>query len=396
MGVYKMTINKTAIYWFIICILIFSFVINSNYIMRDKIDIPHISSDIPPFYMVVTISVLFLFICITVKKNVSMDYVCLLLLFRLGLHMFSLVYETPGNEAITQFVISGMCFVTYYIGLNYMNDQVYCQRMFLATFFLICTQVVLEMLLSTNSFFGDTYFYKNDLVIPIGASNAIASKLVPIYAFLMCNSNNKKMKIVLSSLLFFTVGLTKSRGGIIISLIAFGIVTIWKGNHKLKDSIKIMFTLLIVGVTFYIFTENSIIGKYVFSESNSTIIGRKELWKNGIEIYHKHIFFGNGFTKEVLRDNPHNFIISILMRSGLIGMVLAIMMAIIIFVKLKNYTEDSFIRGCICFGVCMIGHGLVEIVLFSYICDFLLWLILGCAMNRAKQLASLNNRILEE
>ena len=82
-------------------------------------------------------------------------------------------------------------------------------------FLWIAMQVMMEAYLGPVSYFADTYYYKNNLVIPIGGSNAIASKIVPMFAYTYCVYKNKASTIMLAVILFATLGITKSRSGIL-------------------------------------------------------------------------------------------------------------------------------------------------------------------------------------
>lgn len=383
--------NKVGVYWFAIVMFIFCFMANVYDDKVNVIDIPFMKLDYPPLYVIIFFSLLVLVGAMIVWKNIYIDYIVLLLFVRLMVQVFQLIYVKPGNDCTTQLITSVLCILAYIIAVNYTQDSKLCYKLWLVIFFIICVQVMLEAFFGKYNFFTYTYTYKDNFAIPIGASNAITTKIIPIYAFIMCNENKRMPQIFYTILLFLTVALTKSRSGIIISLIILAIVTIWKGKLNLKKIIFFILFLIFLGVGFIVFTSTSVIGEYMFSTSLSTVDGRELLWKNGLDMFWNHPFLGNGFTQEVMDKNPHNFVINILMRSGLVGVFIFIFILLLIINRLKNYTKDVYIRGCICFALCMIGQGLVEIVLFTYKHDCMFWFVLGCAVCRVKYLKDVHN-----
>jgi O-antigen ligase len=279
-----------------------------------------------------------------------------------------------------------LCFAVYLIALNSTEDSTFVYKIIKLIFIIICIQVIIEAFMGTQSFFGDTYFYKHDMTIPIGNSNAIASKIIALFAFLKCVEKDKKSKVMYLFLLLVAVALTKSRGGVLTALASIGLVFFWKGKVSTKNIIKLVAALLLIGVGFYFFKEFSSIGEFIFSASTSTVTGREGLWRNGLRIFCYHPLFGNGFSDLVVNNNPHNFIIDTLMRSGIAGIILMISIVGGFIYKVKNYTTDNYVRGCICFALCLLAQGLVEIVLFSYVHDMMLWFVLGTMCCRVNQL----------
>lgn len=378
-------LEKAGTIYFGICMFIFLFIVDKGAAMNEYIDIPHIEMRLLPIYIVLLITMIFF--C-WLFKYIKFDIICLLLLLRLIMHFIPLFYGSPSTDFPINFVISCLCFTTYIIALNFTEDGTFVYKVMKLLFFIICVQVIMEASMGTVSFFGDTYLYKHDMTIPIGNSNAIASKIIALFAFLMCVEEKKRSKIFYLLLLFITVALTKSRGGMVTALISVGLVLIWKGKVSIKSIMKLILIMLVIGIGFYLFKEFTKIGEYVFSGSTSTVSGRMALWENGLALFLKHPLLGNGFADMVVNNNPHNFVIDILMRSGIIGILLMISIIICFIYKVRNYTTNNYVRGCICFAFCMLAQGLVEIVLFSYIHDIMFWFVLGsmcCMVNKLQR-----------
>lgn len=375
-------LGKVGTLYFGICMSIFLFIVDKGAVMNEYIDIPHIEMRLLPIYIVLLITIIFF--C-WMFKYIKFDLICLLLLIRLVVHFIPLFYGSSSTDFPVNFVTSCLCFTTYIIALNFTEDDTFVYKVIKLLFLIICAQVIIEAFMGEVSFFGDTYLYKHDMTIPIGNSNAIASKVIALFAFLMCVEEEKRSKIVYLVLLIITVALTKSRGGIVTALASIGLVFIWKGKVSVKSIMKLILLMLVIGIGFYLFKEFTSIGEYVFSGSTSTVSGRVVLWEEGLALFLKHPLFGNGFSDPVVNNHPHNFIIDILMRSGIFGILLMIGIIISFIYKVRNYTTNNYVRGCICFAFCLLAQGLVEIVLFGYIHDMMLWFILGsmcCMVNQ--------------
>lgn len=361
----------------LISILIYSFMVYTLSSDKSFIDIPHIVVGIPPYYIALFFLIISFFVYIFIKKKVKIDIICILLFIRIAIHLYTTINIDIDNGYITNITTDLLCLLIYIYSINYNGSYKDIYNIFIFIFVLICSQTIIESFLGKYTFFDSIYNYKQDLVIPIGGSNSIASKIVPIYAFLMCGNYKKKNKILLSCLLFITVIITKSRGGIILSFVAIGLPLFFKKDFRYSDFFKILFVIIILIISFLFFVDKTNIGKKSFSDSNSSIIERFDRWNNDVSLFEKHPIIGNGFSKEVMEKNPHNFLFSILIRSGLIGIVLFLLIGISFFTNTKQHLNNDVMRGCYCLIICMLVHGLIENVIFTYICDTILWLFIG-------------------
>lgn len=377
-------LKNSGLFYFLICMIFNAWCIQKGSERIDLIDIPHIVIGFSPvwFAMILGIALLLLLLA---SHQIKGDLIVCLLFLRLLLPLIPALYCGEQKDFLGNYSIVIMCLISYLIAYNAVEDTDKLHRIILVIFFMISIQTVCESLLGTNTFWDDTYYYKNDLTIPIGSSNAIGSKIVPCFAFLFCTSDNKIEKILLTITAFFISGLTKSRSTVIVCLIIFGLVSIWTSKLTLKKIIQYVVLLLILGVGFLYFTQDTKIGGFVFDANLSTVFNRENLIEKGIQIFWKNPIVGKGFSKDVIMGNPHNLLVFILMRSGIVGMILFIVIAITILFKFHNYLSDPIVKGCFCFMLCMLFQSMAEIVLLSYICDFLFWFIAGTASNRIRQ-----------
>ena len=245
---------------------------------------------------------------------------------------------------------------------------------------------MLESYLSPVSYFEDTYLYKNDLIIPIGGSNAIATRIIPCFAFCFCCYKNKWYKFLMTVVLFITLGLTKSRSGILAAIVVLAILLVWKGNINFKKIWQLTCAIFLSGLLLLFLISRTQIGQYVFYNNGSTVFNRLNRWDQAIDLFFKYPLFGTGYLSQAAEINPHNWIVSILARGGIVGCIIAIAISFLILAKLKGKYKNDIIRGSICFAIAMLIQGLAEITLFTSTHDFFFWFFLGIAMRQSSVL----------
>lgn len=377
--------QKGSAIYFAICMSVFLFVSYSQSEQNDFIDIPHIETGILPLYIVLFVMSSFIFFLINDKES-RVDIVALLLFVRLGIHFLPPVYlGFPGHFSV-HFATSVVCLCSYMIARNFSKSVQSSIDSFKTIFFILASQIVIECLVSPESFWGNAYLFKVDMALPIGASNALAAKIVPLFALLFVYFEKRKIKWLYFCAAVFTVILTKSRGGMADLLLAFLVVSVWNGFFSLDLFFKSgLMTVILVGVSLYVL-QSTDIGKILFSDSDSTVIERYSLWQNGLELIKQHPLTGNGFYYGELANNPHNFALDLMMRSGIVGAILFCAFVVVVVCQVKNNLKDPFVRGCFVAVLCMFWQGFVEIVLFGYIQDLLMWVIIGCMIARSKSL----------
>lgn len=381
--------RKGAFIYFLLCMFVSLFFTYIGSDQNEFIDFPHFTIKILPLYIDIVFTAFFAFLLFFDPKA-KIDVVSFLLILRLFVHCIPIFYVGMTTHFALNFIVSLLCFFVYLIHLNDNDCGKYLIAGFKIFFYMLCFQIVTEAFIGSHSFFENVYFYKIDMALPIGSSNALAAKIVPIFAILFIIERNKNVKFLLTVLVVIAVALTKSRSGVFGLLFVLIIALSWRGNFLIKDFFKIfVVAFLIVTVSSY-FLLQSELGMLVFSDSDSSIIERNNLIQDGIALFWKHPFFGNGFYYFDLADNPHNWFVDVLMRSGFAGLCLVCAFFIKIWLDIKIFLCDSIVRGCFVAILCMLWQGLAEIVLFGYIQDIILWSIIGLMMARV---AYLKNRV---
>lgn len=380
--------NNGLIY-FVLCTLIFTMsILGPDNIC---IDVPHIVFyNITPTTIVCVIGIIFILVHM-VRKDSSIDILTILLVLRVILSLVPAFYIDKMPDFYGNLETSILCVIAYFIAKNYVDDVNKMKLAVFLLFIIICLQVILEAYLSPVSYFDDTYYYKNNLIIPIGGSNAIASRIIPCFAFLFCVNKEKYKRVFLTVMLFLSLGLTKSRSGIIAGIIVLAIVCVWKGNLSVKRIIQLFLLLMIFGAIFLLILDKTEIGQYAFYNNTSTILERLERWKISIDYFWKYPLFGAGYLIQNADYNPHNWIVAVISRGGIVGVILAIMIITVLINRFRGEYDNDIVRGSACFAISMLIQGLAEIVLFTSTHDFFFWFILGIAMKEVKLCKYANN-----
>lgn len=374
-------VKKGAAIYFMLCMFVSLFFTYSGSDQNEFIDFPHVVIRILPLYLDIFITFVF-FVFLLFDKKSKVDIIAFLLFCRFLLHCIPVYYAGMTSHFMMNFIVSVLCICVYLIHLNYNDSGNFLIDVFKVFFLILCFQIGVESFISANSFFDDVYFYKVDMALPIGSSNSLAAKLVPVFAILFMVERKNALKFLLLALAMFAVALTKSRSGVFGLLFVLIIALSWRGTFSVKEFLKIIFIALVVISVSSFFLMNSDIGMLVFSDSDSTLIERNRLLQNGLDLFWDHPFFGNGFYYFDMADNPHNWILDILMRSGLAGLALMLIIFAKIWFEVKDFLRDDIVRGCLVALLCMLWQGLAEIVLFGYIQDILMWSIVGLMIAR--------------
>lgn len=384
--------KKGAPVYFLMCMIIFMFTTYQGSELNEFIDFPHLEISFLPVYAILCVAFFFVVLLLT-DNNVEIDYVAVILLFRIGFHFVQPIYMGMPSHFPLHLALSVICLVTYLIAKNFNANVIFFVKVMYVFFSCLVFQIVVEAYLSPELFFGDAYFFKRGLTLPIGASNALASKIIPVFAFLYAVSPQKLIKVVLVMVSFFVVALTKSRGGMMDLLVVFMVLSSWHGYFSMDSFFKGLAKIFIVVFIVACVIDNSGVLSLVFSNSDSTVVGRYALWDEGWKLFVKHPILGNGFYYTDLADNPHNFILDILMRSGVIGMLMFVALVVLVVKNIINTFSSDVVRGCFVAILCMLWHGCVEIVLFTSIHDIILWIFVGSMVRFSTAFKMLSVRV---
>lgn len=379
--------NNVGLYYFFISILISLFVVYAKNETTQYIDIPHLEINTLPIYIILAIG-LFPILSMILKRIIRYDSVVCLLILRIFLLIFSSVINGVGDKFALNIVDCLLCLFIYLLFLNFINDPKITCRVINIFFLIICIQTIMESFSGSVSFFSGLYSYKHDLTIPIGSSNAIASKLIPLFAYVFMQQEKKYVKVVYLLLFLVSIALTKSRSGIICATIVLAFLFINdKPNIKWSKILKVLL-IPIALLLLFSFLQNSLVGGFIFSSNRGTFGTRIELILKGFNLFSLHPIVGCGLSGYTDNFNPHNFVIHILSRSGILGLIIFLTIAIKLFNFIKPYTNDFVVKGCMIAVFAILFQGLFENVLFNYIEDIVLWFFIGNMIARTNYLSN--------
>lgn len=373
---------NNGLHYFVIGVLLFTLTIGNP--DNKLIDTPHFVFDhITPTTIICVIGVA-LILLKSISEGINIDYITILLIVRIILALIPMFYINDVPDFLGNLETTILCFISYYIAKNFVDDPNKIKFSILFLFLLIVVQVVFESYMGPISFFDDTYVYKNNLILPIGGSNAIAAIFIPCFSFLLCIIQGKVGKGVIFILAFLSVILTKSRSGIIALLIMFFLILIFTNKINLKRTIKFITIIALLSILYVLFFEKGDLLMDAFSKTNNTIIERFQRWSMSLDLFIKHPIFGVSYLIQDAKINPHNWILNILASGGIFGVLLSFLLIFNIISTLKGKKDDRIIIGSICFVLAILLQGLGEITLFTSRTDFFFWFVIGVAMKEAK------------
>lgn len=373
---------NNGLHYFVIGVLLFTLTIGNP--DNKLIDTPHFVFDhITPTTIICVIGVA-LILLKSISEGINIDYITILLIVRIILALIPMFYINDIPDFLGNLETTILCFISYYIAKNFVDDPNKIKFSMLFLFLLIVVQVVFESYMGPISFFDDTYVYKNNLILPIGGSNAIAAIIIPCFSFLLCIIQGKVGKGVIFILAFLSVILTKSRSGIIALLIMFFLILIFTNKINLKRTIKFITIIALLSILYVLFFEKGDLLMDAFSKTNNTIIERFQRWSMSLDLFIKHPIFGVSYLIQDAKINPHNWILNILASGGIFGVLLSFLLIFNIISTLKGKKDDRIIIGSICFVLAILLQGLGEITLFTSRTDFFFWFVIGVAMKEAK------------
>lgn len=373
---------NNGLHYFVIGILLFTLTMQNP--DNKFIDTLHFVFDhITPTTIIFVIGVV-LILLRSILEGINIDYITILLIIRIILALIPMFYINDAPDFFGNLETTILCFISYYIAKNFVDDPNKIKFSMLFLFLLIVVQVVFESYMGPISFFDDAYVYKNNLILPIGGSNAIAAIIIPCFSFLLCIIQGKVGKGVIFILAFLSVILTKSRSGIIALFIMFFLILIFTNKINLKRTIKFITIIALLSILYVLFFEKGDLLMDAFSKTNNTIIERFQRWSMSLDLFIKHPIFGVSYLIQDAKINPHNWILNILASGGIFGVLLSFLLIFNIISTLKGKKDDRIIIGSICFVLAILLQGLGEITLFTSRTDFFFWFVIGVAMKEAK------------
>ena len=166
-------------------------------------------------------------------RTVQINAVTLLLAVKCLLDMITLFIEDKLMTHFSVFASSLGMLTSYLIASQVSKGHRFFAWIFILFASVLSLQSLWGMFVSTEPYFS--VYYKNHLIIPYGATNIIATALIPTF-FLYKKIENKALKIGYITLVTLGIIATKSRGGMVLFAICLLIklVLYCKKNNNWK------------------------------------------------------------------------------------------------------------------------------------------------------------------
>lgn len=377
----KLTVSHIQTIYIIISFFIFLFV-NVSESVGIEILVPHFES-LAIYWHISLLTIIFLMILIVKKGYIYIDLVGKLLLLKCGTDLISYLIniDTISDGYFGYYACSVTAFFSYVI-----MTQTPCYVKKYYKYFLGFGVLLAIQTMHTCYLMGIAYsdvWYKTYMNIPYGATNIIASGIVPLIVLPFFMNIKKGLKVVLVVVLVSGVVLTKSRGGMLLTLCAIAYAALFtdlfRKNRRIK---KLLFIAIVVIVLMLILFNNSFemffIGYFDSGfDLNSLSSGRVNIFINDLIQFTKQPIFGHGLGYGGTNiSGSHNLLIDLLYKCGIVGFVLYCS-ALIYIQKRKNTSFFSY------FIFIMFLNSLFEVCYFSYKCDTIFWCAAGLAMSQS-------------
>lgn len=371
--------------------MLLSYLILSLFVQNTKtnlvyIDTPHITVSYSSLFILIIWSLIFAAERLIKVKPTEyrFDTISLLLLIKIIIELLSTLFNGVPSASDGE-IAQSLNELIMYITLINSSDEGKDNNTIYLILTLVLLSVFCEASFGTYGFFGDPYLYKNDLFLPIGGSNAISAIINCLFIYSLCNLELWLPKLLVTFGSIIGVILTKSRGGMIA---LFAGITLYILKSKKRANLRNVTLSILFIFMIYEFVNSSRFFEF-FSNSSSTYISRINLYKEGFTQFANSPIFGIGFSEYLRQNNPHNYILSILLRSGLAGLLLSICFVYTACTSTSGNLNNRVVLGSSLALIVLLIQGLYEIVLFSYVIDFFIIYLLAILMRENHRMTRL-------
>lgn len=405
-------IDRLKIWFFVAYILVVSFVSDQSLVYSYYIDVSKITLLVPLFVIVV----LYL-------KKYKIDLIAILLFSRIVIYLLPLAYIVKRDGYWGNYFAVIASFVAYLIASQSHKVDISkrinnCMIVFLN----ILSVQAIYLAINIQREYGEisTGLSKFYMVTPAGASNYIASLILPLIVFVYYAQIKRGIKAFSILLGIGALFLIKSKNAILVLVIItfisvaaryikkLGKIRNWK---KWKKPVLIVtavfFSAGIVASYFIIryFLDKWSMGMTFDSSSiyetvNALSSDRLRVYGKWINIWLEHFFLGNGLSYDLGEMRAHNWIIELLAQSGIVGFGVFMTAILLWREKIKPfYNKNRLLKSSVFSIVIILFQGLAEVSIFTPSIDILFWFIIGLSIsevNYVKSEGSLQENVDEE
>lgn len=375
------------------------------------------SKDLPfKYYFRISSTTLFMgifivfLILIPFNKKLSFDLISLILLVRLVIYLVPLAFTESMEGYWGNYLTIIGSFLAYIISSqassNSKNNYSSIINNILMFFLNITSIQVIYMFFLLGSKYGalNINLSKYYLVTPIGGSNYISSVILPLLIFICYSDIKKKSKIICITLAIVALLIIQSKNAIFVLILFSSYRFIKKyliAIRGIKDNKKfaIILTILIITTGFYLLYTvfNYLLiewnmgmaysGSSTYEKINALSSGRLTVYSNEISRWLDHFIIGNGLAYDVGMKRSHNWLIDLLVQSGLIGFILYLSTLIIWYKKVHTHLKSNKLIISAYYSIVIIlMQGFAEVSMFTMTIDVMLWFFIGISVSESKMI----------
>ncbi len=369
-----------------------------------------------PYYFRVASTILFssifiIFLTLMLfNKKLSFDLISLILLARLVIYLIPLLFTTTMEGYWGNYLTIIGSFFAYFISsqarvstkTNYLSIINKILIMFIN---LISIEVIYMLFLLSRKYGAlNINLLKYYLVLPIGGSNYLACIILPLLIFVYYSDINMKSKLFSITLSFIALFIIQSKNAVFVLLLFISYRFIKRylmDIRNIKDNKKFVMILTIVmistGMYLLYLAFNYLLVKWnmgmdysngsIYEVINALSSNRLDVYSRELLRWTNHLFLGNGLAYELGTTRSHNWLIDLLVQSGLVGFVFYLSTIIIWYKKVKPYKKSSkFLRALYYSILIILIQGLAEVSMFTLNIDIMLWIFIGISVSESNEI----------
>lgn len=358
--------------------------------LEAPIRFPHIHGQVIIWHS--SIAALFFLVSILIKKTKSLfiDIPICCLLVKCFLDILPVAAGLSNiSDYFAHWACTVVAFVTYFVIVESDLNQPLIEK--LKTLILIFGIILSIQVFYTFLKIEVPYVllqYKGEMLIPYGATNIIASAIVPTIC--ICFYSQIRLKWIIIAVLLLGIVLTKSRGGMTLALVTILFLLYAGKGCSNKCFIQRFLLLILAAIGIFFLLSNEIVQLALmgfaadqdYLDVNNVSSGRTDLWSELLsEMWHINIFTGVGMKSLTGNEaGAHNLIIDLIYKCGIIGTInYGILLCYIIKRGIQQYKANN--RTLLVTVCVMLLNMMYEVNYFSYACDCYFWIIAGLMMK---------------
>lgn len=369
-----------------------------------------------PFYFRISSTTLLMgvfiifFILLVLNRRISLDFISIMLLVRVVTLLIPLTYTEIMQGYWGNYLAIIGSFMAYLISsqisIKWKKDYSILIQRVLMIFLNIASIQVIFMYFTLGKEYRhlNINLFKFYLVTPIGASNYIASIILPLLIIIFYIDIKNKYKVISIILAFIALVIIQSKNAIFVLLLFIAyrlikkyIIAIKETNENKKLAIFLKLHIFITGVSIlylafdYLLVEWNMGLVYsngsIYNVINALSSNRLNVYLNELLRWKNHLLLGNGLAYETGLVRSHNWLIELLVQSGLVGLTLYLGALVSWYKRIYAYLKSSKLMIAVFYGIIIIFiQGFAEVSVFTLTVDVMLWFLIGLSISESKNL----------